>query len=181
VTLIAGPTSLEPPAVREVVRVRSAAEMHDAVVQRAAAADLIVMAAAVADYSPVDRAPQKLHKSGDTIALELRKTPDILGELGRRRLAAGRGPVLVGFAAETEDVRSQAEAKRAHKHVDLIVGNDVSRHDAGFEVDTNAVIIVGEKGSETLPLMTKARVAAEILDRVERLFAEAPANTGARE
>ena len=178
VTLVAGPTSVEPPAVRELVRVRSAAEMHQAVIERADRADLVIMAAAVADYSPAERAPQKVHKAGDTLTLVLRKTPDILGELGRQRLAAGRGPVLVGFAAETEQVAAQAAAKRVQKHVDLIVANDVSRPDAGFEVDTNAVTIVGEGGAETLPLMTKARVAEEILDRVEKLLAESPANAG---
>ena len=179
VTLIMGPTAVEPPAVRDVVKVRSAADMHDAVIGLADRADLVVMAAAVADYSPVERAAQKVHKAGETLTLVLRKTPDILGELGRRRLAAGRGPVLVGFAAETERVSEQAEAKRAHKHVDLIVANDVSRSDAGFEVDTNAVTIVGAHGAEVLPLMTKTRAAAEILDRVERLLAGSPAATRA--
>ena len=178
VTLVAGPTSVEPPAVRELVRVRSAAEMHQAVIERADRADLVIMAAAVADYSPAERAPQKVHKAGDTLTLVLKKTPDILGELGRQRLAAGRGPVLVGFAAETEQVAAQAAAKRVQKHVDLIVANDVSRPDAGFEVDTNAVTIVGEGGAETLPLMTKARVAEEFLDRDEKLLAESPANAG---
>ena len=178
VTLVAGPTSVEPPAVKEVVKVRSAAEMHDAVIDRADRADVVVMAAAVADYTPSARAPQKVHKSGETLTLVLRKTPDILGELGRRRLAGGCGPLLVGFAAETEDVERQAATKRAQKHVDLIVANDVSRSDRGFEVDVNAVTIVGESGAETLPLMTKARAAAEILDRVERLLAQNPAKAG---
>ena len=170
VTLVTGPTAIEPPAVREVIKVRGAADMHQAVVSRAADVDVIVMAAAVADYAPIERAGQKVAKEGDTLTLVLRKTPDILGELGQRRVAQGRGPLLIGFAAETEDVVAHATAKRERKHADLIVANDVSRADAGFDVDTNAVTIVGAGGAEALPLQSKARIAAEILDRVERLL-----------
>ena len=170
VVLVTGPTSIDAPAVREVVRVRSAAEMHEAVLSRAGAMQVVVMAAAVADYTPADRAEQKVAKTGDRLTLELKKTPDILGDLGRRRLAQGEGPVLVGFAAETENVIASATAKRERKHADLIVANDVSRKDAGFDVDTNAVTIVGPDGAESLPLQAKSRVAAEILDRVEKLL-----------
>jgi phosphopantothenoylcysteine decarboxylase/phosphopantothenate--cysteine ligase len=171
VTLVTGPTSIEAPTVREVVKVRGAAEMHQAVMSRAGDIDVIVMAAAVADYAPVDRAGQKVAKDGDTLTLVLRKTPDILGELGQRRIATGGGPLLIGFAAETEDVVAHAAAKRERKHADLIVANDVSRRDAGFDVDTNAVTIIGPDGAEAIPLQSKARVAAEILYRVERLLA----------
>jgi phosphopantothenoylcysteine decarboxylase/phosphopantothenate--cysteine ligase len=174
VTLVTGPTSIEAPAVREVVRVRSAGDMHQAVMARAAEMDVVVMAAAVADYTPVERAGQKVAKDGETLTLVLRKTPDILGELGQRRVAKGGGPLLVGFAAETEDVVARAAAKRERKHADLVVANDVSRPDAGFDVDTNAVTIVGPSGAETLPLQSKVRVAGEILNRVERLLASRP-------
>ncbi len=170
VTLVTGPSSLETPPVREVVRVRSAAEMHQAVMARAGDMQVVVMAAAVADYAPVERAGQKVPKDGETITLVLKKTPDILGDLGQRRLASGTGPVLVGFAAETENVVTRATAKRERKHADLIVANDVSRTDAGFDVDANEVTIVGAGGAEALPLQSKARVAAEILDRVEKLL-----------
>src|SRR5437773_558055 len=170
VTLVTGPSSLETPPVREVVRVRSAAEMHHAVMARAGDMQVVVMAAAVADYAPVERAGQKVPKDGETITLVLKKTPDILGDLGQRRLASGTGPVLVGFAAETENVVTRATAKRERKHADLIVANDVSRTDAGFDVDANEVTIVGAGGAEALPLQSKARVAAEILDRVEKLL-----------
>ncbi|MCU1384630.1 MAG: coaBC [Acidobacteria bacterium] len=170
VTLVTGPTTIEAPAVREVVKVRGAGEMHQAVMARAGGMDVVVMAAAVADYTPVNRAAQKVAKDADTLTLVLKKTPDILGELGQRRLAAGSGPVLVGFAAETEDVIAHASAKRERKHADLIIANDVSRTDAGFDVDTNAVTIVAASGAESLPLQSKARVAAAILDRVERLL-----------
>ena len=177
VTLITGPTGLEAPPVREVVRVRNAAEMHQAVMSRASEMRVVVMAAAVADYTP-DRAPQKVPKRGETLTLVLHPTPDILGELGHRRLASGLGPVLVGFAAETQDVVTRATEKRQKKHVDLIVANDVSRGDAGFDVDTNRVTIIGPSGAEALSLMSKARVAAEILNRVEHLLGNNPAKAG---
>jgi phosphopantothenoylcysteine decarboxylase/phosphopantothenate--cysteine ligase len=174
VTLVTGPTAIDAPAVREVIRVRGAADMYQAVVSRAADMDVVVMAAAVADYAPVERAGQKVAKEGDTLTLVLRKTPDILGELGQRRVAKGAGPLLIGFAAETEDVITRATAKRERKHADLIVANDVSRSDAGFDVDTNAVTIIGPAGPEALPLQSKARVASEILNRVERLLSARP-------
>jgi phosphopantothenoylcysteine decarboxylase/phosphopantothenate--cysteine ligase len=174
VTLVTGPTAIEAPAVREVIKVRGAAEMYQAVMSRAADMDVVVMAAAVADYTPVERAGQKVAKDGDTLTLVLRKTPDILGELGQRRVTKGAGPVLIGFAAETEDVIAHASAKRERKHADLIVANDVSRSDAGFDVDTNAVTIISAAGAEALPLQSKARVASEILNRVERLLSARP-------
>jgi phosphopantothenoylcysteine decarboxylase/phosphopantothenate--cysteine ligase len=124
----------------------------------------------VADYAPAERADQKMAKQGDTITLTLRKNPDILADLGARRLAAGRGPMLVGFAAETGNVISNASAKRERKHVDVIVANDVSRADAGFEVDANAVTIVDARGSESVPLQSKSGVAAAILNHLERLL-----------
>jgi phosphopantothenoylcysteine decarboxylase / phosphopantothenate---cysteine ligase len=170
VALIAGPTALEPPAVAELVRVRTAAQMHDAVMERAGGVQVVVMAAAVADYAPL-RAPQKVPKGSDTLTLVLHRTPDILADLGLRRRAS-IGPVLVGFAAETQDVVTRAAEKREQKHADLIVANDVARSDSGFDVDTNAVTIVGADGAEALPLQSKDRVAAEILDRVERLLTQ---------
>jgi phosphopantothenoylcysteine decarboxylase/phosphopantothenate--cysteine ligase len=178
VTLVAGPTAVEPPPVGQVVRVRSAVDMHRAVLDRAEGVDVVVMAAAVADYAPAERAPGKVPKGGESLTLVLKRTPDILGDLGLRRRRTGHGPVLVGFAAETDDLVARATAKREQKHADLIVANDVSRSDAGFDVDTNAVTIVGGSGAETLPLQSKARVAAEVLDRVERLLAQEPAQAG---
>jgi len=170
VTLVAGPTAIEPPPVPEVVRVRGAVAMHRAVMERAGWADIVVMAAAVADYAPAEVAAQKVSKDADSLTLVLNRTPDILGELGKRRLAAGDGPLLVGFAAETEDVLRRAIAKRDRKHLDLIVVNDVSRTDAGFDVETNAVTIVGADGHESVPLASKSRVAAAILNRIEKLL-----------
>ena len=170
VTLVAGPTSIEAPAVREIVRVRRAADMHEAVLARADTMDVVVMAAAVADYTPADPAVQKLSKDRESLTLVLQRTPDILGDLGSRRLAKGGGPVLVGFAAETEDVLRRAGAKRDRKHIDLIVANDVSREDVGFDVDVNEVTIIGPEGPDHLPLQSKAKVAAAVLNRIEKLL-----------
>lgn len=170
VTLVLGPSSLEPPSGCAVTRVRSAAQMHAAVMPAAATADVVVMAAAVADYTPVDRARQKITKHDGPITLTLTRTPDILAELGEVRSLSSQGPVLVGFAAETEQVVARASEKRRRKRVDLIVANDVSRPDAGFDVDTNAVTIVGPDGAEPLPLQAKRDVAKAILDRVEALL-----------
>ena len=170
VTLVAGPTTIEAPVVREIVRVRRASEMHEAVLVRADAMDVVVMAAAVADYAPADPALEKMSKDRESLTLVLQRTPDILGDLGSRRLATGSGPVLVGFAAETEDVVRRASAKRDKKHVDLIVANDVSRDDSGFDVDVNEVTIIGSDGADHHPLQSKARVAATVLDRIEKLL-----------
>jgi len=181
VVLVAGPTALEPPPVQELVRVRSAAEMHAAVLARADRAQVVVMAAAVSDYAPLEAADQKVPKADEVVTLQLKRTPDILGDLGRRRLASGAGPVLVGFAAETERLVSRAVAKREAKRADLIVANDVSRSDSGFGAEANEVAIVGPDGVESLPLQSKSRVAAAILDRVERLLISDPAKAGRRE
>jgi phosphopantothenoylcysteine decarboxylase/phosphopantothenate--cysteine ligase len=175
VVLVAGPTTVEPPPVGELVRVRRAAEMYAAVLPRADEMDVVIMAAAVADYAPEQWEPQKIAKRDETLTLVMKRTPDILAELGRRRLESGSGPVLVGFAAETDDAVARATAKRESKRVDLIVANDVSRTDAGFDVDNNQVIIIGPEGAEWLPLQSKARVASEILNRIEPLLIERPA------
>ena len=171
VTLVAGPTSLEPPATDDLVRVRSAAEMHAAVMTAASHVDVVVMAAAVADYAPAAASAQKIAKGEAPLTLTLERTRDILAELGRlpSRLASGT-PLLVGFAAETGDAAARAREKRARKGIDLIVANDVSRADAGFEVETNAVTLIGADGEQPVPVQTKARVAAVILDRVEELL-----------
>lgn len=170
VSFILGPGSVTPPAVTDLVRVRSAEEMHDAVMQRAATVDLVVMAAAVADYAPVNQAGQKIEKAGESFTVVMKRTPDIIGSVGQRRLTKGDGPVLIAFAAETEDVLEHARAKLSRKHVDLVVANDVSRRDAGFDVDTNAVTFVSAERVEELPLQTKAKVASAILDRAEQLL-----------
>lgn len=179
VTLVAGPGRLPPPPGTSVVPVRSAAEMHAAVIARADDADLVVMAAAVADYTPVAPAARKIEKTDAPLTVTLVRTRDILAELGALPSRAQGRPVLVGFAAETDDVVARARAKLARKRADLIVANDVSRADAGFEVETNAVVLVSPEGVEELARQSKSAVAARILDRVEPLVAALPA-IGAR-
>jgi phosphopantothenoylcysteine decarboxylase / phosphopantothenate---cysteine ligase len=180
VSLVAGPTRVAPPAVDQLVRVRSAAEMHEAVMRSATDADVVIMAAAVADYTPASRAGEKIAKSDGPMTLVLERTVDILAALGAMRSRSGRGgPVLVGFAAETSHAASRAREKLTRKNVDLIVANDVSRADAGFDVDTNAVTIVSADGAEDVPLQSKTAVAGRILDRVEHLL-DARAGAAAR-
>jgi phosphopantothenoylcysteine decarboxylase / phosphopantothenate---cysteine ligase len=152
-----------------VIQITSAAEMRDATLARVAQADVVIMAAAVADYAPAVTADQKIHKDGDTLTVTLVRTPDILAELGRLRAGKDR-PVLVGFAAETSDVIPSARRKQREKGVDLIVANDVSQTDAGFEVDTNAVTLVSADDEETVPLQTKAAIASRVINRIETLL-----------
>jgi len=176
VTLVAGPTQLAPPPVDTIVRVRSAAEMHEAVMRAAAGVDVVIMAAAVADYAPAQRAGDKLAKTDAPLTLILERTKDILADLGAMRDAlGGSAPVLVGFAAETGDVVGRARAKRARKNVDMIVANDVSRSDRGFDAPTNEVTLITADGEEVVPLQAKDRVAARMLDRVEALLSARPA------
>lgn len=177
VTLVSGPSNLEAPAGVTLVPVRSAADMHAAVMARAGEADLVVMAAAVADYTPAAAEPLKIEKQDAPLTLTLVRTQDILADLGRLPSRASGRPLLVGFAAETHDVVSRAQAKLARKGADLIVANDVSRADAGFDVETNAVTLVGADGVDDVPLQSKAAVAARILDRVERLAATSSAGS----
>ena len=179
VTLVAGPTSVEPPATDEVIRVRRASEMHAAVMRAAEHADVVIMAAAVADYTPVNPAAEKIAKTNEPLTLTLERTPDILADLGQASARRATPLVLVGFAAETGDLLTKARDKRARKKADLLVANDVSAAGAGFDVDTNAVTIIGEDREETLPLQSKTRVAEAILDRVEHLL-KARATTAAR-
>jgi phosphopantothenoylcysteine decarboxylase/phosphopantothenate--cysteine ligase len=169
VTLVSGPTALPQPAGVEVVSVTTAAEMRDAVIPRAPHADVVIMAAAVADYAPVSSAEHKIHKDADTLALTLVRTPDILAELARLR-AGSDLPVLVGFAAETLDIAQSARRKRREKGVDLIVANDVSRRDAGFDVETNEVILISADGEEALPLQSKTAIAEQVIRRIEGLL-----------
>jgi phosphopantothenoylcysteine decarboxylase/phosphopantothenate--cysteine ligase len=179
VTLVAGPTQLAPPPVSQVVSVRSAREMHAAVMSRVDSADVIVMAAAVADYSPRAGAADRKIEKGDSLTLALERTPDILAELGQARGDADR-PLLVGFAAETGDPVERARRKLASKRADLIVANDVTEPGSGFEVSTNRVTLVSPGGVESLPIMSKAEVATAIFERIERLLVERPVAAASR-
>jgi phosphopantothenoylcysteine decarboxylase/phosphopantothenate--cysteine ligase len=131
-------------------------------------AAIVVMAAAVADYTPRARAGGKIEKSDSPMSLELVRTPDILAELGASR--AGRDQVLVGFAAESGDPVRRGREKLERKNADMIVANDISRADAGFDADTNAVTLITADGDEPVALASKAQVADVILDRAEQIL-----------
>jgi phosphopantothenoylcysteine decarboxylase/phosphopantothenate--cysteine ligase len=134
------------------------------------------MAAAVADYTPRQQTAGKIAKTDAPLTLTLERTKDILADLGAMRDALGAAaPVLVGFAAETSDVIERARAKRMRKNLDLIVANDVSREDRGFETPTNEVTLITRDDEVTVPLQSKEGVAARILDRVETLLSSRPA------
>ncbi|HUZ09565.1 MAG TPA: bifunctional phosphopantothenoylcysteine decarboxylase/phosphopantothenate--cysteine ligase CoaBC [Acidimicrobiales bacterium] len=169
VTLVTASALPVPPGVTG-VHVETAAEMESAMLEAAAEADVVVMAAAVADFRPKTSAPRKLTKDEGIPDLVLEPTPDILAAL-----AAGRRPgqVLVGFAAETDQVRERARRKLTRKAVDLLVVNDVTAEGAGFDHDTNVVTIMGADGEEVdLPLMSKLAVADAVLDRVKARFGQ---------
>ena len=154
-----------PPGAVEEVRVETAAEMAEAVTSRFGALDVVVMAAAVADFRPKLAAPSKLKKAEGAPEVILEPTPDILAALG----SAKQGQFLVGFAAETEQLLEHARAKLAAKRVDLMVANDVSTADSGFEVDTNQAVLITPGGDITeLPRMTKTELAEAIWDRVRK-------------
>ena len=172
VTVITGPSRVPAPAGAEVVPVRSAADMHAAVMARADAADVVIMAAAVADYT-LDPAAQKIAKADGPLVLTLRRTRDILADVGALPSRAQGRPVLIGFAAETHDVVAHARGKLERKKADLIVANDVSRTDAGFDVDQNAVTLISASDVTEVPLQPKLGVARHILDRVEPLLSVA--------
>jgi phosphopantothenoylcysteine decarboxylase/phosphopantothenate--cysteine ligase len=163
VTLVSGPVALPDPDRVTVVRVRTAQQMRDEVVSRFDETDVVVKAAAVADFRPKTVADSKIKKAGAPPSIELEPTPDIAGELG----AMKKRQILVGFAAETDDHAEAARGKLASKNLDFIVLNDVRATDAGFEVDTNRVTILSVDGTEeTLPLQLKSGVARAICDRV---------------
>ena len=170
VVLVAGPTAIEPPPGVDVIRVRSAREMHAAVIERAGAADAVIMAAAVADYTPAGGAAGTKIEKGGALTLTLERTPDILADLGARR-GGGRRPVLIGFAAQTGDPLVAAAKKLTAKGVDLIVANDVAAPGSGFDVETNQITLVSGDGVEALPLLSKREAAGHVLDRAERLLA----------
>ena len=168
VILVSGPVDLAPPQKVELVPVTTARDMHAAVMAHGDLADVIVKAAAVADFRPAERHAEKLKKgAGAQATLELARTPDILAELGARRGKA----LLVGFAAETGDLEANALKKLQEKGLDLIVANDVTAPGAGFGADTNIVRLLDRQGGvEELPCLPKDAVAERLLDRIVRLL-----------
>jgi len=171
VTLITAPSVLPPPVGAVVRRVINAAEMMAAVLQETADADVLIMAAAVADFRPKSIAVQKMKKSGGLPHVELEPTEDILAAVARRRVETGFPRRTIGFAAETEALLANASVKLAAKKLDLIAANDVSAPDAGFEVDTNRVVLLFADGrQENLEKATKTEVAEMIMQRVVAWF-----------
>jgi phosphopantothenoylcysteine decarboxylase/phosphopantothenate--cysteine ligase len=166
---VSGPTALKPPRDVALCHVKTAEEMRRAVLAECGQYDVIIKAAAVLDWRPKETAEHKIKKGRGVQTLELVENPDILAELGCSR--GDNRCLLVGFAAETQDLIMNAQEKLKKKNLDLIVVNDVSREDAGFEADTNAVKIVHRDGRmEELPLMSKEEVADQLLDRIKILW-----------
>ncbi len=167
VTLISGPTKLEPPQGVNLISVQTAEEMFNAVKENFAVADVVIMAAAVADFRPRWVTSGKIKKESADLLLELERTPDILAYLGQHK----SNQILVGFAAETEDLLVNAREKLARKNLDMIVANDLTEEGAGFDVDTNVATILFPEGEAVeLPRLTKKELAGVILDQVAKLL-----------
>lgn len=167
VTVVAGVTTVDPPENVKVVKGISAKEMFDAVMSELPEATIFVGAAAVADYAPANAADAKIKKDGrDSLTLELKKTPDILSEVSKRRRD---GQIVVGFAAETNDVVTYAKIKMGKKGLDLVIANDITQKGAGFNTDTNIATIISKSGEIELPLMSKRELADRILDEIVKL------------
>lgn len=167
VTLVTGPTSLEVPSGVQVERVISAKEMFDKAISLYGEQDIVIKCAAVADYTPVTVHSNKFKKKNDTWTIELKKTDDILKELGERK----EHQILVGFAAETENLEDYAKNKLVRKNLDMVVGNDVSKEGSGFGSDTNEIIMIKKDGSiRPLPILSKEQAANEILEEVMEMM-----------
>ncbi len=159
-TLISGPVALETPESVNRIEVCSASEMYDAALAGMGQCDIFVGCAAVADYRPAERQPQKIKKGQETMQLELVRNPDIIAAVA----AHGQRPFTVGFAAETQDVLDYARSKMLKKGLDMIVANDVAREDAGFNSDRNAATILWPDGSFEVPLTTKGELARRLIE-----------------
>lgn len=169
VILVSGPSALSPPRGAELCQVETAAEMAREVKKRLAGADILLMAAAVADFRPAGRSEQKIKKSEIPLALKLVPTEDILGSLNREGVRSKK--LVVGFAAETADIRANALRKLREKKLDLIIANDVSRRGIGFDSDFNQVVMIDRKGAAVeSPAVSKREISRLIMDRIEVLL-----------
>lgn len=172
VVLISAPVALSTPTGAQRVNVTTAGEMLAAVIEALPGAAALLMAAAVADFRPLQAAPQKIKKSGKIPSISLTETPDILAQVAQVKAQAGWPLVSVGFAAESQNLVANAQAKLQAKQLDLIVANDISASDAGFSVDTNRVVLLAPgEAPQALPLMGKDAVAEAVLEHVVRLLA----------
>ena len=163
VTVVAGSTTVSPPAGITILKALSAEEMSQVVARESAHASVFIGAAAIADYRPVQRAEQKIKKSEESITLTLERTPDVLSQVAASRT---NGMLVVGFAAETENIVKNARDKLRSKKLDAIIANDVTRADSGFDTATNAITIITKDKEEPveLPVMSKSEAADRILD-----------------
>ncbi len=169
VTLVSGPTSLPLPPVEKIVTVRTAKEMHKAVLQHYKSARVIIKAAAVADYRPKIVANEKIKKEGKTLFIELERNPDIISEIGKNK----GNRILVGFAMETQNLLTNARGKLVKKNMDMIVANNLRQEGAGFRTDTNIITVIDRAGkTESLEKMTKIDAAGAILNRIKKLISE---------
>ena len=166
VTLVSGPTALKVPVGVTAIDVKSADEMYGTVMSFADKADVIIKSAAVADYRPEKQCQQKVKKDNIELNLSLTQNPDILFQLGKTKR---KGLKLIGFAAESENLRKEGRRKLEKKNLDLIAVNDISKKNSGFEADTNRVLLIDGKGEQQLPLTTKEATADLILDKVQSL------------
>lgn len=169
VTLVSGPTTLADPFGVNVFRINSAEEMYEAVTNAFEQADIVIKSAAVADYRPKHTSEKKMKKQDHDLIIEMERTKDILKELGRRKT----NQILIGFAAETDQVETYALEKLEKKNLDLVVANNVNEHGAGFEGDTNRVVIFGKEGTQIqIDLATKREIARRVLGEAIRLLKE---------
>ncbi|OGO17881.1 MAG: phosphopantothenoylcysteine decarboxylase [Chloroflexi bacterium RBG_16_48_8] len=171
VVLIAGPSHLQTPIGAKRIDVRTAAEMRDAVLNEVDKADVLLMAAAVADFRATQTSPEKIKRSKGVPQIQLEPTDDILALVANNRRTKGWPRLMIGFAAESEDLITNARAKLLERDLALIVANDITAHDAGFDVETNQVTLIdAEGGVQELPLMTKVEVAESVFQRILRLL-----------
>jgi phosphopantothenoylcysteine decarboxylase / phosphopantothenate---cysteine ligase len=169
VTLVTGPTNLPMPAVETVIKVRTAQEMHKAVIDNYKESTVIIKAAAVADYRPKVFVKEKLKKDDKPRSIELTRNPDIIAEIGQNK----KNIVLVGFAMETEDLLANAREKLKKKNMDLIVANSLREEGAGFQKDTNKITIIDRDGDmQSLPVMTKIEAAEKILAKIAGMLSK---------
>ena len=167
VTLVSGPVNIKPLSFVNTVNVVSAQDMFDEVTGLSAKSDIIIMSAAVADFRPAEVSEEKIKKSGDTSKIELERTKDILKYLGENKK---ENQIICGFSMETENMLENSTKKLKNKNADMIICNNLKDKGAGFKTDTNKVTIIDKNNVESLELMSKSKVADEILDRISKLI-----------
>ena len=167
VTLVSGPTALEPPIGVEIKKIKTAEDMYREVTAAAETADIVVMAAAVADYTPAEVADQKIKKKDGDMAIPLKRTKDILLSLGQNKK---EGQIICGFSMETENLLQNSSAKLTKKNADMICANSLTQEGAGYQVDTNILTLITKDETEQLPMMSKLEASHKIFDKLMTLL-----------